>query len=65
MQLVKYKEYYSVLTNGVTEFEFFANRYGCGVDPGTHIVGQDGFGNTYIDGVKAHVEVRERKYCDA
>ena len=55
------KRYYSVLTNGVTELEIICSRYNCGINPGSHIFAQDGFGNMYIDGLLAHIEIREEK----
>ena len=53
-----YVRLYSVLTNGETELEIQYSRFDCGVDPGTHIFGQDGYGNLYIDGKPARVDIR-------
>ena len=61
MQFVNFKEFYSVLTNGEVEFEIKCSKYSCGIDPGKHVFGQDGYGNYFIDGKPAHVEMRERK----
>ena len=55
------KRYYSVLTNGVTELEIICSRYNCGINPGSHIIAQDGLGHIYIDGLPAHIEIREEK----
>lgn len=52
------KQFYSVLTNGITEFEIHGSRHECSIDPASHVFGQDGFGNLYIDGLPAHIEVR-------
>lgn len=49
---------YSVLTNGETDLPLTPIRYGSGVNPGNHVYGQDGYGNHYIDGKPAHIEVR-------
>ena len=54
------KQYYSVLTNGETELEIYCGRFGGYIDPGEHVFGQDGFGNSYIDGKPAQIEVRVR-----
>lgn len=59
MKFRDYRYYYSVLTNGETTLEIYPSRYFATVDPGAHIFGQDGFGNLYIDGKLAHVEIRE------
>ena len=56
-----FKSCYSVLTNGITELEIYGSRHDCSIDPGNHIFAQDGYGNMYIDGIKAHIEIRERK----
>lgn len=60
----KFVRFHSVLTNGETELEIIASKNDCGVNPGSHIFGQDGLGNMYIDGKPAHVEIRERKDND-
>lgn len=61
MESYEMKQLYSVLTNGETEFEIHGSCHSCGIDPGNHIFGQDGAGNMYIDGILAHVEIRERR----
>lgn len=53
-----FERYYSVLTNGIVELEIHGSKHGSSVDPGSHIVGQDGVGKHYIDGIPAHVETR-------
>ena len=53
--------YKSVLTNGIVDLDIMCSRFDCGVNPGTHIVSQDGFGNYYIDGILARIEIRAEK----
>ncbi len=64
MRFGNYKQYYSVLTNGETTLEIHGSRHGCGVDPGCHVFGQDGFGNLFIDGKPAHIEIRIKEWED-
>lgn len=45
----------TVLTNGVVELEVRCNRYGASVDVRDHILAQDGKGQYYVDGIKAHL----------
>ena len=56
-----YRKYYpkiiAILTNGVTEIKIRGFRYSCGIDPEDHTFIQDGYGNMFLDGLPAHVEL--------
>ena len=48
----------TVLTNGVVDLDVKCKRYDADIDLGDHILAQDGQGNYFIDGLKAHIELR-------
>lgn len=48
----------TVLTNGVVALKMHANKYDFSVELGDHILAQDKYGNYYIDGILANIEVR-------
>jgi len=62
MHFITFQQFYSVFTNGEVELEIKCSKNSCGVDPGRHVFGQDGYGNMFIDGKPARVEMRERTY---
>lgn len=58
-----HKRLYSVLTSGYVSIEIECGRYGCYVTPSSgHTVAYDAFGNVYVNGLPAHIEVRAEEW---